>query len=311
MTTTDAELLKGKFDDLMQAVENFGMESQQLTQARKGIKELVTGVQATNESLLEVAVHCQEYLDTADRLISDGFTQQINKDIAKASDIVLQCQQQCEELTAQYREILSSFAADADQWEERQNAVTRAVQEAASANESRSAALARQTEQGMAAIQSALEQKAAQLEEQQKDSVKEIVDAAKAEVRKYAEDEQEALSAEAARLSGKLAAIGGSVEQLERSVNRGFSEKAEYLEEKQQECTLEILEAIQNLDKRADQLTAANAKLETLITKQLTAHQAQNTQLIEGLAAQVKRQQMLMLVGFGVLAVLAVLGLFI
>lgn len=245
MTTTEAEQLKDRFDDLMRAVETFGKESKQLAQARNSIKELVTGVQATNKSLLEMATRCQGYLDATDRLISDGFTQQIDRDIAKASDIVLQCQQQCEELTAQYREILASFAADAGQWEERQKAVARAVQEATSANENRTDALARQTEQGMAAIQSALERETSQLDAQQKDLAK------------------------------------------------------------------KILEAIQNLDKRAEQLTAASADLEKLIAKQFAADQAQHARSIEGLSAQVKQQQMLMLAGAGILAVLVVIGWFI
>lgn len=329
MTKQDAQALKEKFDGLMLAVETFGGESKQLAQARKDLKGLAKEFQSTGQRLAEVTARCQDYLDAANQLISDGFTQQIRQDIETTSDIIRQCQQQSEEMTAQYRELLASFAEDAGKLDERQAAIIRAVQEGSSIHREKLDILTRNADRNAASVKAelqahakaleeasvqssqiltaALGEKAARLEEHQQQAAKELLETAKSELRKYAEKGQESLSTETARLSGELLAIGGSLEQLDGSVSRAFAEKTAYLEEKQRQSTLELLKAIQRLDQKLDRLSDTGGKLEALLTAQTAAHQAQSAQIAERL----KKQWTLMLAGMGVLTVLAVLGLFI
>lgn len=264
MTKQDANQLKGKFDELMSAVETFGEASAQLSKAGEDIGELITAVQHTNQQLGTAATHCQEYLEAADKLISDGFTQQINQDISKVSDVITQCRRLCEGVTEQYGVLLNTFREDAGKLEERQNEVVRTIQtvSASSANTVRSE-LQTQTK----AFTALLTEKTARLEKNQERSSKDILDITKTEIQKHTENEQE--------------------------------------------NTRELLEAIRTLERKTEQVSSLSTKLETLLTSQFAASQAKNVQLAEQLSAQMKKQQMLILAGMGVLAVLAALGLFL
>lgn len=94
MTANDAVVLKEKFDSLMLAVETFGEESKQLSGARTDLQTLAEGVQRTNRQMADAAERCQSYLDTANQLITEGFSQQIQRDMEEASRMVRQCQEQ-------------------------------------------------------------------------------------------------------------------------------------------------------------------------------------------------------------------------
>lgn len=194
--------------------------------------------------------------------------------------------------------------------DERQAAVILAVQAAASDGSGKADALTQSVERHACALQSAMEKEASQMEARREKTAAEALDAAKTQLRKHTEQELEVLSREATQLSGKLAAVSGSVERLDQDMNRAFGERTAYLEGRQQEYTLELLKEIQKLGKKIEQLSTVGPRLEKLLTNQFANQLAENRAAAGQLSEQLKKQRLLMLAGMAILAVVAVLGLF-
>lgn len=114
MNPVDSKLLKEKLDAVISAAEEFGQQSEQLNAAKRSIHDLISANNELHDQFVHIAESTQDYMDTAKKLIDEGFTAQINEDIQRVNAVIEQCEAQVTDITAQYSSVISTFKEHED-----------------------------------------------------------------------------------------------------------------------------------------------------------------------------------------------------
>lgn len=232
MNANDAMQLKNKFDTLMKTAEDFGNESIQLSKARKSLNEMAGNFKSFSTQITKLVSCCQEYLNTVDNLVSDGFTQQIGQDISKVSGLVRQYQQQSGNLTKQYKANLALFEENLGKIAKLQNTIIYEVEKTTEAN--------------AATIESALQQL-----EVYKAEIKEVL-------QKSAEAQQTAAAEEVARLLDVLSALA-NIQSAQISFGDVVSQvqvASKNIDNRLQNDSTQIIASLNSIEQNLDKYTA-------------------------------------------------------
>ena len=158
MSADETKAIKEKLDALMAAAEEFGNQSAQLSKARSSFDEYIAAASKAEEKMLSVIDKCNEYIDSVHALTEKDFSGWLSSVEKETCEAVQVCREQCEIVSAEYKEALALF--------ERQKPVFEASQEK----------LAARTEAGFADEAELIRQTAAGLEEKTSFLLRELSD---------------------------------------------------------------------------------------------------------------------------------------
>ena len=163
MNAEESKALKEKLDGLMSAAEEFGNQSAQLSKVSGSFDAYAAAASKAEEKMQAVIDKCNEYIDSFHTLTEKDFSGQIDSILKDTGAAVQACKEQCERVSAEYKEALALF--------ERQKPVFEAAQ----------VKLAERTETGFAdeaglirQTAESLEKKAASLAQELTDSVEQM-----------------------------------------------------------------------------------------------------------------------------------------
>ena len=159
----ESKAIMEKLDGLISAAEEFGNQSEQLSKARGSFDDYLAAAAQAEERMAAVIEKCNEYMDSVQSLLKKDYSDQIDAVVKKTGDAVKACKEQCEQVTADYKEALGLFEQQRPAFEDAQNKMLAATE----AGFTKEDELIRQTAAG-------LEEKTVSLVQELSDTVEQI-----------------------------------------------------------------------------------------------------------------------------------------
>ena len=115
----ESKAVKEKLDGLMAAAAEFGSQSAQLAKVRESFEENVAKAGQVEQQMRAVVEKCDEYINAVQALLEKDYSAQIDAIVAETGKSVEACKEQCEAVTAQYKEALSLLEQQRPAFEEK------------------------------------------------------------------------------------------------------------------------------------------------------------------------------------------------
>ena len=128
MNIYDSKAMMDKLSSLLSAAEEFKNQSEQLAAARGDFDSYLVSVKKTDEMMVKVIKKCEEYIDSARELVGQDLTAQIKEIVESTEASVAACKTQCEQVTADYKEVVALFEQQKPSFEEQQKRMVEAVE---------------------------------------------------------------------------------------------------------------------------------------------------------------------------------------
>lgn len=106
-TTNESKAVMDKLESLMSAAAEFGNQSEQLAHAKGSFDEYLAAVSDTDKKMQAIIEKCNEYIESVQGLLNKDFSAPIKESAEKAEQSIKACKDQCEEVSAQFKEALS------------------------------------------------------------------------------------------------------------------------------------------------------------------------------------------------------------
>ncbi len=120
MNISESSAIAEKLNGLISAAEEFGSQSEQLTKVRNAFDAYVTSAAQTEKQMIEVVEKCNEYIQLVYNVVEKDYSERITPTIESTVKAASDCQEQFEQVTAEYKNALHIFEEQKEYYEKKQ-----------------------------------------------------------------------------------------------------------------------------------------------------------------------------------------------